>query len=29
LNLEDCGHKQEFIDPRMEGLKPLLEEKEE
>ncbi|NQS91027.1 MAG: DUF177 domain-containing protein, partial [Chloroflexi bacterium] len=25
LNLEDCGHKQEHIDPRMEGLKALLE----
>ena len=29
LNLEDCGHKQEFIDPRLEGLKALLEEDEE
>lgn len=29
LNLEDCGHKQEFIDPRMEGLKALLDGDEE
>jgi len=29
LNLEDCGHKQEYIDPRMEGLRALLEEDEE
>lgn len=29
LNLEDCGHKQEYIDPRMEGLRELLEKKEE
>jgi len=29
LNLEDCGHKQEYIDPRMEGLRALLEENEE
>jgi len=29
LNLEDCGHKQEFIDPRLAGLKALLENGEE
>ena len=29
LNLEDCGHKQEYIDPRMEGLRALLEKGEE
>jgi uncharacterized protein len=29
LNLEDCGHKNEHIDPRLEGLKALLEEKKE
>ncbi len=29
LNQEDCGHKQEFIDPRMEGLRALLEKKDE
>lgn len=29
LNQEDCGHKQEYIDPRMEGLRALLEEDEE
>jgi len=29
LNQEDCGHKQEYIDPRMEGLKALLEKGEE
>jgi uncharacterized protein len=28
LNQEDCGHKQESIDPRMEGLKQLLENQE-
>ena len=29
LNLEDCGHKQDYIDPRMEGLRALLDEEEE
>lgn len=29
LNLEDCGHKQEYIDPRMEGLKALLDKGDE
>lgn len=29
LNEEDCGHRQESIDPRMEGLKALLEQEEE
>lgn len=29
LNQEDCGHKQEYIDPRMEGLRALLEKDEE
>jgi uncharacterized protein len=29
LNEEDCGHRQESIDPRMAGLKALLEESEE
>ncbi len=29
LNHEDCGHKQESIDPRMEGLRALLEENED
>jgi len=29
LNQEDCGHKQEHIDPRMEGLRALLEKDEE
>ncbi len=29
LNEEDCGHRQESIDPRMEGLKALLEQGEE
>ena len=29
LNQEDCGHKQEYFDPRMEGLRALLEEEEE
>lgn len=29
LNLEDCGHKQEFIDPRLAGLKALLDKDEE
>ena len=29
LNLEDCGHKQESIDPRLEGLRALLEKDEE
>ncbi len=29
LNLEDCGHKQESFDPRLAGLKALLEEKED
>jgi uncharacterized protein len=29
LNQEDCGHKQESIDPRMAALKELLEESEE
>ena len=28
LNQEDCGHKQESIDPRMEGLRALLEKEE-
>lgn len=29
LNQEECGHKQESIDPRMAGLKALLEDGEE
>jgi uncharacterized protein len=29
LNDEDCGHRQESIDPRMEGLKALLDKGEE
>jgi uncharacterized protein len=29
LNEEDCGHHQESIDPRLEGLKALLDEGEE
>lgn len=29
LNQEDCGHRQEYIDPRMEGLRALLEEEDE
>lgn len=29
LNQEDCGHRQESIDPRLEGLKALLEGDEE
>jgi uncharacterized protein len=29
LNQEDCGHKIESIDPRLEGLKELLEDQEE
>jgi uncharacterized protein len=28
LNLEDCGHRVEHIDPRFEELKRLLEKKE-
>ena len=28
LNQKDCGHTQESIDPRMEGLKQLLENEE-
>jgi len=28
LNDEDCGHRQESIDPRLAGLKELLNEKE-
>ena len=28
LNKKDCGHKIEHIDPRMEGLKDLLENQE-
>ncbi len=28
LNEEDCGHRQESIDPRLEGLRELLEESE-
>jgi len=28
LNLEDCGHRQESVDPRLEGLKELLENEE-
>ena len=28
LNQKDCGHKIEHIDPRMEGLKELLENQE-
>lgn len=28
LNQEDCGHEQEYINPRMEGLRALLEEEE-
>jgi uncharacterized protein len=27
LNEEDCGHRQESIDPRMEGLRVLLDKK--
>ena len=29
LNTEDCGHRQESIDPRLEGLRDLLEKGEE
>jgi uncharacterized protein len=29
LNNEDCGHRQERIDPRLEGLKALLDEGDE
>ena len=29
LNEGDCGHRQESIDPRLEGLKALLEGEEE
>jgi uncharacterized protein len=29
LNQEDCGHTQEHIDPRLEGLRELLEKDEE
>lgn len=29
LNQGDCGHRQESIDPRLAGLKALLEEDEE
>jgi len=29
LNEKDCGHRQESIDPRMAGLKALLDEGEE
>lgn len=29
LNQEDCGHRQESIDPRMEGLRELLENGED
>ena len=29
LNKVDCGHKQESIDPRLEGLRELLEKGEE
>jgi uncharacterized protein len=29
LNEEDCGHSQESIDPRMEGLRELLEKGQE
>lgn len=28
LNRKDCGHRQESIDPRLEGLKELLENEE-
>ena len=28
LNQKDCGHRQENIDPRLEGLKQLLENKD-
>ena len=28
LNEEDCGHRQESIDPRMEGLRELLDKEE-
>jgi uncharacterized protein len=28
LNIMDCGHKQESIDPRFEGLKELLKDKD-
>jgi uncharacterized protein len=28
LNAEDCGHSQESIDPRLEGLRELLEKSE-
>jgi uncharacterized protein len=28
LNEKDCGHRQESIDPRLEGLKALLEDQE-
>ena len=29
LNQKDCGHRREDIDPRLEGLKALLEKKVE
>lgn len=29
LNEGDCGHRQESIDPRMEGLRELLDKKKE
>ena len=28
LNQKDCGHRQESIDPRMEGLRELLDNKD-
>ena len=28
LNEKDCGHRQESIDPRMEGLRELLDKEE-
>jgi uncharacterized protein len=28
LNQEDCGHRQESVDPRLEGLKALLDQEE-
>ena len=28
LNQKDCGHRQESIDPRLEGLRELLENKD-
>ena len=28
LNQEDCGHKQESVDPRMAGLKELLDKQD-